>query len=93
MKISAQLALAGWALTTGQEHHLILTTIKMIVHPEKHKELSQTLEAIVDQLRRESGCLHADVYQCAGNLNDLLMIDTRSRTVALSTPNNNAICG
>jgi quinol monooxygenase YgiN len=40
-----------------------LFLVKMNVLPEKCKELLQTLEAIVDRVRRETGCVNAKLYQ------------------------------
>ena len=40
-----------------------LFLIKMSALPEKRKELLQTLEAIVDRVRREKECLNANLYQ------------------------------
>jgi quinol monooxygenase YgiN len=48
------------------------------VRPEKHKELSQTLFSIVEQLRKESGCLHAGFYQDGENETDFLMVEERA---------------
>jgi len=45
------------------------------VRPEKRKELSQTLLSIVEQVRKESGCLHAVFYQDAENENDFLVVE------------------
>jgi quinol monooxygenase YgiN len=47
----------------------------MKVRPEKRKELSQTLQSIVEQVRKESGCRHAGFYQAVENENDFLVIE------------------
>jgi quinol monooxygenase YgiN len=47
----------------------------MIVRPEKRKELSQTLLAIVEQFRKESGCLHSGFYQNVEDENEFLMVE------------------
>jgi len=44
------------------------------VRPEKRKELSQTLNSIVAQVRRDRGCLQAGFYQDVENENDFLMV-------------------
>ena len=45
------------------------------MRPEKRKELSQTLVSIVEQVRKESGCLHAGFYQKVENETDFLVIE------------------
>jgi len=45
------------------------------VRPEKRKELSQTLQSIVEKMRKESGCLHAGFYQDTENENDFLVVE------------------
>jgi quinol monooxygenase YgiN len=55
--------------------HLILVFIKMKVKPEKRKELSQTLHSIVEKMRKESGCVHAGLYQDVENENDVFVIE------------------
>ena len=47
----------------------------MSVRPEKRKELSQTLLSIVEQVRKESGCLHAGFYQNVDNETDFLVVE------------------
>jgi len=47
----------------------------MSVRPEKRKELSQTLLSIVEQVIKESGCLHAGFYQDVEKENDFLAIE------------------
>ena len=54
---------------------MIIIFIKIMVRPEKRKELSQTLHSIVEQLSKESGCLHAGFYQDVGNENDLMVVE------------------
>jgi quinol monooxygenase YgiN len=43
------------------------------VRPEKRKELSQTLHSIVEQTRKESGCLRLGFYENFENENDFLV--------------------
>ena len=49
--------------------------VKMKVRPEKRKELSQTLLSIVDQVRKESGCLHAGFYHDVENEDDFFVVE------------------
>jgi quinol monooxygenase YgiN len=42
---------------------MVIIFVKIAVRPEKHKELSQTLHSIVEQVRKESGCEHASFYR------------------------------
>ena len=46
----------------------------MKVRSEKRKELSQTLLSIVEQVREQSGCLHAGIFQDVENENDYLVV-------------------
>jgi hypothetical protein len=52
--------------------HMILAFIKMNVRPEKHKELLQTFQSIVAQMRKENGCVDSNFYRNAENENDFL---------------------
>ena len=54
---------------------MVIIFIKMMVRPEKRKELSQTLLSIVEQVRKESGCLHAGFYQDVDNETEFLMVE------------------
>ena len=54
---------------------MVIIFVRMKARPEKRKELSQTLHSIVEQLRRESGCLHSGFYQNAENENDFLVVE------------------
>ena len=49
---------------------MILTFIKMNARPEKRKELWQTFQSIVAQMRKENGCLDSNFYQNAENETD-----------------------
>jgi quinol monooxygenase YgiN len=53
---------------------MVVIFVRMTVRPEKRKELSQTLHSIVEQLRKESGCLHSGFYQDVGNEKDFLVV-------------------
>ena len=54
---------------------MIIILAKMFVRPEKRKELSQTLGSIVEQVRKESGCLDAGFYQNVESENDFLVVE------------------
>ena len=54
---------------------MILTFIKMNVRPEKHKELLQTFQSIVAQMRKENGCVDSNFYQNAENENDFFLVE------------------
>jgi quinol monooxygenase YgiN len=54
---------------------MIVTLIKIKVRPEKRKELAQTLNSIVEQVRKENGCLHIGSYQDLENEEDLLVVE------------------
>ena len=45
------------------------------MRPEKRKELTQTLLSIVEQLRKESGCLHVGFYRNGENEEDFLVVE------------------
>ena len=47
----------------------------MIVRPEKRKELSQNLHSIVEEVRKESGCLHSGFYRNGENEEDFLVVE------------------
>ena len=53
---------------------MVIIFIKIKVRPEKRKELSQTLHAIVGQVRKEKGCLHSGFYQDVESENDFLAV-------------------
>ena len=55
--------------------HMILTHIKMNVRPEKRKELRQTIRSIVQEVRKENGCVDSTFYQNAENENDFFLIE------------------
>ena len=54
---------------------MIFTLIKIKVRPEKRKELTQTLNSIVEQVRKENGCLHSGFYQDLENEEDFLVVE------------------
>lgn len=54
---------------------MILFFIKMSVLPEKQKELLQTLEAILERVRKETGCVKANLYQNMENDRDFMLIE------------------
>jgi quinol monooxygenase YgiN len=53
---------------------MVIIFVRMKVWPEKRKELSQTLHSIVEQVRKESGCLHSGFYQDVENEKDFLVV-------------------
>ena len=54
---------------------MILTYIKMNVRPEKRKELRQTIRSIVQEVRKENGCVDSTFYQNSENENDFFLIE------------------
>ena len=54
---------------------MILAFIKMNARPEKHKELLQTFQSIVAQMRKENGCVDSNFYQNAENENDFFLVE------------------
>jgi quinol monooxygenase YgiN len=54
---------------------MFLAFIKMKVRPEKRKELWQTLQSIVAQIRKENGCVNSNFYQNAENENNIVLIE------------------
>jgi quinol monooxygenase YgiN len=54
---------------------LVIIFARMIVRPEKRKEFSQTLQSIVGQVRKESGCLHAGFYQNVESEIEFLVVE------------------
>jgi len=53
---------------------MIIHTIKIKVLPDKRKELSQTIFAIIDYIRKEKGCVSYNFYQDREDENNLLLI-------------------
>jgi quinol monooxygenase YgiN len=62
---------------------MFLTFIKMKVRPEKRKELLQTIQSIVAQMRKENGCLNSNFYQNAENENDFFLVEAWENRKAL----------
>jgi quinol monooxygenase YgiN len=54
---------------------MVINFIRMNVRPEKRKELTQTLHSIVEQVKKESGCVHAGFYQDGENETDFLVLE------------------
>ena len=54
---------------------MVIICARINVRPEKHKELSQTLHSIVEQVRKQSGCLHAGFYQNVESETDFFVIE------------------
>ena len=55
---------------------MILGFIKMNVRPEKRKELLQTIQSIVAQMRMENGCVDSNFYRNAENENEFVIFET-----------------
>ena len=53
---------------------MVIIFARIKVRPEKRKELSQTLDSIVEQVRKASGCLHSGFYQDFESETDFLMV-------------------
>ena len=54
---------------------MILTFIKMNVRPAKRKELRQTIRSIVQEVRKENGCVDSTFYQNSENENDFFLFE------------------
>ena len=54
---------------------MVIIFVRINVRPANRQELSQTFLSIVERVRKESGCLHADFYQDAENENDFLVVE------------------
>jgi len=54
---------------------MILTFIKMNVRPEKRKELRQTIQSIVQEVRKENGCVDSTFYQNSENECDFFLFE------------------
>lgn len=54
---------------------MVIIFVRMKVRPEKHKELTQTLQSIVEKVKRESGCLNIGFYQNTDDQNNLLVVE------------------
>ena len=54
---------------------MVIILIRINVRPVKRKELSQTLQSIAEQIRKEKGCLHADFYQDVDSEEDFLVVE------------------
>ncbi len=62
---------------------MFLASIKMKVRPDKRKELWQTFQSIVAQMRKENGCLDSNFYQNAENENDFFLVEAWENSKAL----------
>jgi quinol monooxygenase YgiN len=63
------------SFVSGEVINMILAFIKMNARPEKRKELMQTFQSIVAQMRQEKGCLESNFYQNAENENDVFLVE------------------
>jgi len=48
----------------------------MNVRPEKRKELRQTIRSILQEVRKENGCVDSNFYRNAENENDFVLVET-----------------
>ena len=55
---------------------MILAFIKMNVLAKNRKELLQTIQSIVAQIRMGNGCVDSNFYRNAENENDFVLIET-----------------
>jgi quinol monooxygenase YgiN len=54
---------------------LVIIFARIKARPEKRKELTQTLVSIVEQVRKESGCLHAGFCQDVDSETEFLVVE------------------
>jgi quinol monooxygenase YgiN len=54
---------------------MFLAFVKMNARPEKRKEILQTIQSIVAQMRKENGCVDSNFYQNAENENNFVLIE------------------
>jgi quinol monooxygenase YgiN len=54
---------------------VVIIFIKIKVRLVKRKELSQTLQSIAEQIRKEKGCLYAGFYQDVDSEEDFLVVE------------------
>ena len=63
---------------------MVIVVIKMDAKPEKILELKQTLQAMIEPTRKNSGCLSHYVYQDIENDNSLSLIQIWERQADLN---------
>ena len=54
---------------------MILLMIRMKVHTEKRKELSQTIDSLTGLIRTEKGCRRCDFYRKMNDENELCLLE------------------
>jgi quinol monooxygenase YgiN len=54
---------------------MVIIFFRMTARPEKLKELSQSLQSIIEKVRKESGCLYLGFYQSYEDKNKYLLIE------------------
>ena len=54
---------------------MVIVFVRIKMRPEKRKELTQTLHSIVEQVRKERGCLQAGFYHNVDNETDFLVVE------------------
>ena len=60
----------------GSEEGMIILTMKMNVHPEKRKELLQTIFALIQPTREEQGCLSYYAFLSIEDENSINLVET-----------------
>ena len=53
---------------------LIINVTRITVHPEKRRELCQTITSLLDPVKREKGCLNYRFYEEAEDKNTFVLI-------------------
>ena len=54
---------------------MILATLKMIVHPEKRRDLLETMRGMLEPARVERGCLSYHLYEDVEDRNAFVLIE------------------
>jgi len=54
---------------------MFLAFVKMNARPEKRKEILQTIQSIVAQMRKENGCVDSNFYLYTENENNFVLIE------------------
>ena len=54
---------------------MILATLKMIVHPEKRRDLLETMRGMLEPARVERGCLSYHLYEDVEDRNAFVLVE------------------
>jgi quinol monooxygenase YgiN len=54
---------------------MVIIFFRMTARPEKLKELSQSIQSIIEQVRKENGCLYLGFYQSYEDKNEFLLVE------------------